>query len=272
MAVQRNNKTLPTSLQTVKFETGDMLLLQVGDDSILLTKEFNDRQKDVGSDGLLPPTPQTPGSTDDSTPRRWSSMLSSRDGVDSAVDSAAGIDLTQVSASVTSFDAEEQAESVDLLVQDVCVLTPMSFDANLFDHEADFQGKEFLTAMYVKNGSKLAGKTLAESGIRKLPGVHLFSIERPVAGEAEEEEGAVDGGGGKNNLETLSDDEKLNDGDIVWFCGSGEAIMELRKIPGLSQMENEEVKKLGGNNQVSEAREQGGGEASTRHDSSRLTL
>jgi di/tricarboxylate transporter len=311
IAVQRNGIALSTNLQRIKFEVGDLLLLQVGDDSVLLTREFNERQKDVKADGTLS-SKEPDGAT---TPTRRSRLSGafgsilkgsgSRDGSRSGSrsgssdnlkamgereeqeeeDARKAIELTQVSVALGGgvnnrgsgvlvedlIESQDSSKQIDKLVVDISVETPLQFDANLFDNVAEFQGKEFLTAMTIKKRSKLAGKTLAESGIRKLPGIHLFSIERPV--EEEEvaaavatgqeadtaEEIAVASPGAAtaaaaaaqpaNNVITISNDAKLKEGDIVWFCGSGESIMELRKIPGLSQMENSEVKKLGANNQ-----------------------
>ena len=64
--------------------------------------------------------------------------------------------------------AKDRNESV---WNDLEVLKPRS-DGN----EAQ---REFLTAMQVEESSGLAGKTLAQAGIDKLPGLFLVSIDRP---------------------------------------------------------------------------------------------
>ena len=122
----------------------------------------------------------------------------------------------------------------------------------------DAVGREFLTAMEVAPNSQLAKKTAAQAGISKLPGVFLVSIERPVQRpngdskprhltvcEASSAAGSIETFG---NLEptfiTIDPDERLASGDVLWFAGSASALGDLRKIPGLKSVENEEVEKI----------------------------
>ena len=49
--------------------------------------------------------------------------------------------------------------------------------------EGESKSREFLTAMEVAPGSKLAGKSATEIGINKLPDVFLVSIDRPTKRE-----------------------------------------------------------------------------------------
>ena len=210
------------------------------------------------------------------------------------------------------FDSVEKQEKVGLvqdveagptiedLVMDLHVETQLNFDEGEEEYETAFIGKEFLSAMVVVPGSNLAGKTMAHSGINKLPGVHLFSIERPLskkslrrvieenADEDDDNRGtnfdndSVDGltmginvetndgmdvssspqpslltgptgssSGGEsakdkvNGTVTISHDEVLMENDILWWSGSGNAIGELRKIPGLAPLETDQIRKIG---------------------------
>lgn len=122
--------------------------------------------------------------------------------------------------------------------------------------------REFLAAMEVEKNSQLAGQTVAQSGVIKLPGVVLISIERPI--EANEVKRSIrfasisagssigDDGDGTLSLRTseptyttIELDQPLQDGDVLWFAGSASAVGDLRKIPGLISFESEEVKKVG---------------------------
>jgi hypothetical protein len=167
-------------------------------------------------------------------------------------------------------DLEANRAIVEDLVRDLLVETPIEFhdDDEAGDILGTFVGQEFLSAMVVAKGSKLAGKTMEQSGISKLPGVHLFSIERPVA-DGEGGGGGGDIGNGQGNDDdqvgppppphangqtrqreargtvTISLDEVLQNGDILWWSGSGTAIGELRKIPGLVPMEGNQIAKVG---------------------------
>jgi len=124
--------------------------------------------------------------------------------------------------------------------------------------------REFLTAMTLVEHSQLAGKTAAQAGIIKLPGVVLISIERPnlvedqvttlVNMRALSEPG---GSEAPNDFEghisvrtteptflPIELEQPLQGGDILWFAGSASALGDLRKIPGLSSYESEEVAKM----------------------------
>jgi len=88
----------------------------------------------------------------------------------------------------------------------------------------DLIGREFVVACRILPGSSHEKLSIAAAGLDQLPGVHLLSIER---GE-----------------ETLPFENDLNRGDVLWFAGSATSIGDLRKVPGLELVENDEVKKL----------------------------
>jgi hypothetical protein len=121
--------------------------------------------------------------------------------------------------------------------------------------------REFLAAMEVEKNSQLSGQTAAQSGINKLPGVVLISVERPVPKLSDERRrstilvniatDSLDDGDGALSVKTseptyttIEPDQPLQDGDVLWFAGSANAVGDLRKIPGLISYESEEVKKV----------------------------
>jgi len=126
--------------------------------------------------------------------------------------------------------------------------------------------REFLTAMTVVKNSQFIGQTPAQAGILKLAGVVLISIERPKpveetrrplklsiarqsdadsAGVPEKNDGtALSVRTTEPQFTTIELEEKLLEGDVLWFAGSASAVGDLRKIPGLRAYESEEVGKL----------------------------
>jgi di/tricarboxylate transporter len=86
---------------------------------------------------------------------------------------------------------------------------------------------EFLTAFTVPRKSPLDGKTLADLGYSKLPGVVLVSCERPTT--------ANDGTGKSTQFTPLLPEvDTLKVGDVLWFSGSAESIADLQRIHGLA--------------------------------------
>jgi uncharacterized protein with PhoU and TrkA domain len=127
--------------------------------------------------------------------------------------------------------------------------------------------REFLTAMEVAPDSAFAKKTIAQAGLTKLPGVFLVSIERPTANATEQEKkertqvfsmistsdanGSVIGSLDESSLReieqtfvTITPEEPLAVGDVLWFSGSASSVGDLRKIPGLRSFDNAQVEKI----------------------------
>ncbi len=123
--------------------------------------------------------------------------------------------------------------------------------------------REFLTAMEIPSKSKLADRTVAETGLDKLPGVFLVSIDRPT-GETQKRSRNVTTDVMKGLQQSTSDapsvassiltsdpvfrtippDVPLKVGDVLWFAGGAQSVGDLRKIPGLISHEKEEVEKI----------------------------
>jgi len=134
---------------------------------------------------------------------------------------------------------------------------------------SDDGAREFLTAMEIAPKSKLADRTVAETGLDKLPGVFLVSIDRPT-GETQTNTRPVttdtmkailtseahsvaqsDNASHVSSLPTIDPiyrtippDVPLVVGDVLWFAGGAQSVGDLRKIPGLISHEKEEVEKI----------------------------
>ena len=118
------------------------------------------------------------------------------------------------------------------------------------------KAREFLAAMQVAPRSTLAGKSAFDLGFTKLPGRYLVSIDRAASRQSGVEKATVVTKGGDDrsdsrSLDTVDEpftsitiDQPLVVGDILWFAGSAPDVGDLRKIPGLISYEDEEVKKM----------------------------
>jgi di/tricarboxylate transporter len=99
------------------------------------------------------------------------------------------------------------------------------FDEN--SHDAALPKGEFLTAFVVPPNSSLQNKSLNALGYNKLSGVALIGVERP---------------NGAHGALAISPDEALQEGDLVWYSGSAEAIADLQRLQGLVFYRDDEMK------------------------------
>ncbi len=146
---------------------------------------------------------------------------------------------------------------------DLAVIFPQR--AQVMDDDEDVlpnsaANREFLTAMEISPKSGLANASVEQNGLNKLPGVFLVSIERPSHDENLRKplmisNDQTDEIFSPNSIDesvlsvdsptiSLSKDEPLKEGDILWFSGTAQSIGELRKIPGMKSYVNAEVKKI----------------------------
>ena len=72
------------------------------------------------------------------------------------------LDGTNVQEKVGLVEDMEAGPSIEDLVVDLHVETQLNFEEGEEEYETTFVGKEFLSAMVVVRGSKLAGKTMAK--------------------------------------------------------------------------------------------------------------
>jgi di/tricarboxylate transporter len=151
-------------------------------------------------------------------------------------------------ATIVSKDTNVETELVDIESADA-----MNHDARndldvLYEEDYGFQDKhftegEFSTAFILPPQSFLSGKSMAQSGYAKLEGVVLLKIER-LSNHGKKTSPLNESSNTRpDTVTSLSNDDLLRAGDILWFSGSAEAISDLTKIQGLVLFEDEQCKK-----------------------------
>ncbi len=85
---------------------------------------------------------------------------------------------------------------------------------------ADDDAREFTVEMVVVGGSGIAGRSVAEGGLRNLQGVYLVEVER-------------DG----HRISSVRPDEVLAEGDRLTFAGNVSRILDLQQMRGLASVE-----------------------------------
>ena len=88
--------------------------------------------------------------------------------------------------------------------------------------------REFTVEMVVQPGAAVAGRSIAEAGLRNLQGVYLVEIER-------------DG----QRISSVRPDEILAEGDRLTFAGAVERIIDLQGIAGLASAEERHFGRVG---------------------------
>jgi len=83
--------------------------------------------------------------------------------------------------------------------------------------------REFVVEMKVDRGYKHIGKNISDAGLRHLKGLYLFQIER-----------------GSDILSGVGPDQRILEGDRLFFIGLPSTIIELQKTPGLITVEDPE--------------------------------
>jgi uncharacterized protein with PhoU and TrkA domain len=197
VAIQKaDGRVYTQALSMVIFDVGDLLVLQVKEDSPLRESPPNDcyPRKDSSNKRLS-----------------FNFRLNSLPDESSAI----GADIKIANATTSIWN-------------DLEVLKPRS--------NGDEAQREFLTAMQVEKSSRLAGKTVAQAGIDKLPGLFLVSIDHPST--------VPDSSPQIGRFTTIPLTNKLSEGDVLWFSGSANSVGNLRTIPGLSLLESDEVMKM----------------------------
>jgi di/tricarboxylate transporter len=76
--------------------------------------------------------------------------------------------------------------------------------------------REYLVEMFVQNGCRLIGQTVAQAGLRQLPGLFLIEIDR-----------------GDEVITPVTPEDTIHGGDRLVFTGVVDTIVDLEKIPGL---------------------------------------
>jgi len=283
VAIQRSGGNPPGSLKGTRFDAKDILILQVGEDSVLLTAEFARALKRVEARGSTTPTNKLKRNSTsfDKLRAAFTDFHDEEPAEATEYDDEGQVKIEMkisgsVGASLAALETPTGGDELEMLACDLKILSNIqptiaessAEDDNETDDDKSQEGgaipgeedmvvgREFLAAYYVKAGtsrnSPLIGKNVKEAGIASLPGLFLVSIERPVADHyndvvRQREASAV---GSPVSFKTgakitISVEEKLQADDILWWSGDGAGIGNLRKIPGLSPFENSQLKKLG---------------------------
>ena len=283
VAVQKsnNNKATTGALSSVRFDVGDVLVLQASEDSPLLNQPPNDFYKKLYESmkdaGKLSRTSSVGGFVRMLTQRKSGDLASQGSGEDLGGDSLPAenndffIPSDNLGNDANTHDEEAQVVGMVVVLEDAERMVQDEVWKDLYvvfqqeDESGEKATREFLTAMQVAPKSQHVGKTVAQVGIQKLPDLFLVSIDRPVAMEEEEASiSAVLAGLGdasfvaenssvlstmraeSHPFEAVDPAEPLREGDVLWFSGPASAVGDLRKIPGLVSYQNEEVKKITG--------------------------
>lgn len=94
------------------------------------------------------------------------------------------------------------------------------------DHEAATNPREYTVAMRVEPGAQIAGQTIEEAGLRRLPGLFLIEIDR-----ADQEVRPAPG-----------PSVRLREGDRLLFAGILDSVVDLQKIRGLVPADDDETR------------------------------
>mmetsp|Transcript_27097 Transcript_27097/g.40742 ORF Transcript_27097/g.40742 Transcript_27097/m.40742 type:complete len:1257 (+) Transcript_27097:197-3967(+) len=215
IAVQRDGKSPSEKLSQIRFAVGDVLVLQVNDDSPLLIEPPKDFYKKKGNKGM------TASKSNNSLSRFVRKRFGSFSSLDSSQGSEEGTSTSDREnkkmspatndsekggndnfffGDVESVDAErtlhEEAPQVDdvetprleidtpnrqkeVAWNDLAVVfTSRSNEEE--PNESQGMSREFLTAMQIVEHSSLANGNAESHGLDKLPGIFLVSIERPT--------------------------------------------------------------------------------------------
>ena len=233
VAVQKKDKNEANgSLDKICFSPGDILVLQVTDDSPLLQRP--------------PPDFYTKSETSRFAPKQIFKGL-------------------KISTSNNDLKAKAR-EEISSSTNDTQTVDAWRDLFVLFDGKEDNIEREFLAALTVSAKSEHIGKTVAQANLNKQAGLFLVEVERQVtkrqtlsvsfvgtsamAGLASlpDENGSEMASINHSNMPTASipvDPEwPLKEGDVLWFAGSAAAMTDLRKIPGLVSMEDEELQQI----------------------------
>ena len=224
----KQNDTEPSleseSLADVILEVGDALVLQVSDDSHLLEippPDFYDKLAAAAHGG---------NGSDDGTKSGGFFGFGRKKSNGGQAESSGEINLdTAEMGQGDNADARKEREAIWADLQVIFGKNADGADGNA----------EFLTAMKVGAGSRLEGQTVVQAGIDSMPDVVLVSMERPV------EVAPSDSGGTITSYTAIALSEAMLGGDVLWFsCQNANAVGDLRKIPGLTSYQDDEVEKM----------------------------
>lgn len=235
---------------SIRFQEGDVLILQVSDDSPLLIQPPPDfyQAKDTPTSGR---NQRVPSRFVNSSVRNAhvDEELSGEDSdsvVQGSVVESVFFDAETGNANTQDISrAQEQAREVERAVwSDLEVLSRCP--SNDFESDRVAAAPEFLTATRISQNAGWIGKTAKQVGLHNLPNLVLVSIEREAYESEHPYPNLTDAhvSSDQHKFETLDHDTPLGAGYILWFSGPAKTIGDLRRIPGLESYEHKEVNKV----------------------------
>ena len=259
MAVSKADGSKVQVLRNACFAPGDILVLQAKDDSPLLVRpppDFYTESKSASkrySAGFF--RALTPKTTDNTSLFKTVA--------DQVQRIRSNTDLEDLEANAE--DDEDDRFTVSYINDNNQVLVNAWGDLQVLfqekeDDEVGNASREYLNATKVSRDSGHIGKNIAQAGLDKLTGLFVVEVERPLSTEEakkntkksfkasvfndvglqESIEGSIIGSSYVTQRATVvRPEEPLREGDIIWFAGSADAIVDLRKVPGLESTQKD---------------------------------
>jgi len=259
------------SLSYAKLDSGDILILQVNHDSPLLERPDVDFYEKLNS--TKKKTFSYKGFVELVRNVSKNSLTIEEEEKDQSelrnITSPTSSSPSDEYGNYKSFDSDASFEAnVSVLEEGKQeFLTAIWTDLQVLHVDVEGGMREFLTAMEVSRQSQLINKTAVQLGLDKLVGIYLVSIERPFAyknnnlssnlltltinnydhnSDSLSEAAFTNTESTATSHKPINVNDTLNEGDVLWFSGSANALGELRKIPGLTSYESDEVKQIEG--------------------------
>ena len=262
IGVQKKDKSEVQMLSDICFAPGDVLVLQTDEDSPLLARpppHFYDAKSDSNNSGYNPKT------------------------IFNKAIAVGGLKLTSSSnnlkekASETTVGGDDDDDDVVVVSASEHLQRIVWGDLHVIFSQEKSQNdtpgnsaREFLAAVKVSNKSEHIGKTVGEAGLNRQAGLFLVQVERPVTGRNtmrvsfarlsvmgnpfgvsgtdSVNDGSVMGSLTKGDMPKAAipvpPEGHLQENDVLWFAGEAMAIADLRKIPGLVSVEDDEVQQI----------------------------
>mmetsp|Transcript_1386 Transcript_1386/g.2448 ORF Transcript_1386/g.2448 Transcript_1386/m.2448 type:complete len:610 (+) Transcript_1386:897-2726(+) len=259
ITVQKRDKSTVDDLTEVQFSPQDILVVQADEDSPLLIRP--------------PPNFYTKLENTTSNGRKFFGGIKLSSSFSDLVKLSGGKvpEVAEDEISISSNDSQ----TIEVW-RDLYVLFSEKETGNT--QESGGNSREFLAAVEVSTKSEHIDKTVAQAGLDRQAGLFLVGVERRVSGGNKSlrvslmaipgglrtsvlngngsgpRTSVLDGNGSQTgsfiqgNMPTVSrpvfPEERLKEGDVLWFAGSATAIADLRKIPGLVSVEEDELKQI----------------------------
>ena len=258
IGVQKKDKSEVQMLSDICFAPGDVLVLQSDEDSPLLARpppNFYDAKSDSNNSGYNPKT-----------------IFNKAIYVGGLKLTSSSNDLKgKASETTVGGDDDDDVSASEHLQRIVWGDLHVIFSQEKSQNDTPGNSaREFLAAVKVSKKSEHIGKTVGEAGLNRQEGLFLVQVERPVTGRKtmrvsfarpsvmgnpfgvsrtdSVNDGSVMGSLTKGDMPKAAipvpPEGHLQENDVLWFAGEAMAIADLRKIPGLVSVEDDEVQQI----------------------------